>query len=514
MMCPPLEDLLDGLRAGAPALRAHVAACAACAEAARDLAPLVEIRVERLEPRIPFVARKKPTTRRIRVRRPTSAGGAWWIGVAAAVLFALVLGYGMSRPAAPARPNPAPTVRRPEPPPEPPPVPLPPIERPKDLPPPATNQPVPNVAPPPAPLPAPPPPLPPPPPPPPPKPTIVEAPAPAPREFAKVVRVTGSADVKKGDAVMTGQGVSCKLGLVQLEMPDETQIVLRAGASVTPESELAIRLHDGEAAFSVRKGRAFSVETSHGAAVVRGTMFSVKTQASGATLVVSRGRVEAGGQIVEADQRSRLVKGAGSKPEAVDAGRLLDWANLRVAGPIWIVAGAAELRAPVSRGRFEGSLTPEPLFGAVDARTLPTWNGRFLAPNGEPGGAATVAVDVPSDGVWTLWGRMFHPATGSQVFGPDNDPNSFYVSVDGGPERVFGNHKDFYRRWHWAGDGAVEHGTSAGLKLTLTQGRHVIRLRPRDAVETPTLRLATRLDVLCLSPDPDYRPRDEDYRKP
>ena len=109
---------------------------------------------------------------------------------------------------------------------------------------------------------------------------------------------------------------------------------------------------------------------------------------------------------------------------------------------------------------------------------------------------------------------MFHPATGSQVFGPENDPNSFYVSVDGGPERVFGNHKGFYRRWHWAGDGAIERGDPAGLKLALTKGRHVIRIRPRDAVETASLKLSTRLDVLCLTPDPDFRPRDEDYRKP
>ncbi len=96
------------------------------------------------------------------------------------------------------------------------------------------------------------------------------------------------------------------------------------------------------------------------------------------------------------------------------------------------------------------------------------------------------------------------------------------MSVDGGREAVFGNHKldpdtrqSGYRRWHWGGDGAVEVGAPVPLKLgRLAKGRHTIRLRVRDAVETSALRLAPRLDVLCLTTDPDYRPRDEDYRKP
>ncbi|HEX7900038.1 MAG TPA: FecR family protein [Planctomycetota bacterium] len=510
MMCGRWTDL------DAPDFRSHAQTCADCAawlrpeslepsKATRD-AIFDVIREEAAR------RRKRPTTRRIRVRRLTPAtggGGRIALAAAAAALFALVVGYALHRPA-PLKPRETPVTRLPDPAPEPEPPPLPPIERPKDLVPPPPPVPKrtgtlvtpPTPPAPPAPAPAP-----------PPRPTIVEAPAPA-KEFARVVRVTGSADVKKGDAVLTGQAVTCRLGLVQLEIADETQIVLRAGASVSAESELAIRLHDGEVACSVRKGRTFAVETAHGSAAVRGTMFSVKTQASGATVVVSRGRVDVAGQMLEAGQRSRLVKGAASKPEAVAADRLLEWANLRAIGPIWIAAGAAELRAPMTRGRLDGALTAEPLFAAVDARTLKSWGGRFLAANGDEGGAATFAVDVPHDGDWRLWGRMFHPATGSQVFGPDNDPNSFFVSVDGGAEKVFGNHKGYYRRWHWAGDGTIERGEPAGLKLSLTKGRHLLRIRPRDAVETPSLKLSTRLDVLCLTPDPDDRPRDEDYRKP
>jgi len=168
----------------------------------------------------------------------------------------------------------------------------------------------------------------------------------------------------------------------------------------------------------------------------------------------------------------------------------------------------------------------EPIFAAVDSRTLPTFNGRFLAANQREGGSATITVDVPEAGTWYLWGRFFNPATGSQLWKQDaepkdNDPNSFYVSVDGGRELVFGNHKvdpdtkvTGYRRWYWGGDGAIEVGRPAALSLgTLAKGRHTIRIRNRDAVETSSLHLAPRLDVLCLTPDREYRPRDEDFRK-
>ena len=180
----------------------------------------------------------------------------------------------------------------------------------------------------------------------------------------------------------------------------------------------------------------------------------------------------------------------------------------------------------MTRARASGSLSGEPIFAAVDSRTLPNWNGRYLAANQKEGGWATITVDVPETGTWYLWGRFFNPATGSQLWKADtepkdNDPNSFYVGVDGGRELVFGNHKvdpdakaSGYRRWYWGGDGTIEVGRPAALPLgTLAKGRHTIRIRNRDAVETSALHLAPRLDVLCLTPDRDYRPRDEDFRK-
>ncbi len=560
----PDEVLLDALPDRLPVdFLHHAEACGPCAVRLRDLKGLVALRgPERLEPSADTRAAvfdvirseaarrsvRRPTTRR-RLRRfaPKAVDGLHLAAsVAAVALFAILIALAWKRPPARIAPREAPpTVKTPDP------LPLPPPELPPPAPP-RTNVPDSFVQP----LPAPPVPKPveappaeprPEPPPPPPRPsTVAEAAPPVPpREFARVLRFTGRADrggqaLRKGDVILAGQELACRSGTLLLELPDESLVVLRAGSTLTANIDAAtatLRLAEGELACSVRKRaeRRFAVETVHGAAVVRGTMFSVKTQGSGTSVTVSRGRVEArnaeGMTEVAAGERSQMSKGGGpSKPEAVAADRLLAWAvdaGLRVVGPLWVAAGAGDLQAPMTRGRLEGSLAPEAVFAAVDARALPGWNGRFLPAGRDEGGSTTLTVDVPEDGTWLLWGRMFHPASGSQLFRQDaeprdNDPNSFYVSVDGGREAVFGNHKidpdtraSAYRRWHWAGDGSVEVGKPAPLKLgRLAKGRHTIRIRPRDAVESAALRLASRLDVLCLTNDPDYRPRDEDYRKP
>jgi hypothetical protein len=173
-----------------------------------------------------------------------------------------------------------------------------------------------------------------------------------------------------------------------------------------------------------------------------------------------------------------------------------------------------------------GTLSGEPAFAAVDSRNLPGFGGRFLAPNRDEGGSITFSFELRRDGDWYLWGRLFFPGSGTQLWKDDrepreNDPNSFYVSVDGAPERVFGNLKgdpetrsSWYRRWHWGGDGSVEVGKPQPLALgRLAAGRHTVRIRNRDSVETSSLKLAPRLDAICLSPDRDYRPRDEDFRR-
>jgi hypothetical protein len=111
-------------------------------------------------------------------------------------------------------------------------------------------------------------------------------------------------------------------------------------------------------------------------------------------------------------------------------------------------------------------------------------------------------VDLPASGAWYLWGRVYYPGAPRS-----NDANSFFVRVDDGPLLRFGNNKDFFRRWHWGGDGARERGRPQPLALgTLTAGSHQLTVSKREVWP-----LAPRLDVLVLTQDPSWFPTDADF---
>lgn len=541
------DRILDHLQGRLPAeessrFLSHAAGCESCRAGIDDLALVA--RLGEADPIRPgreaedavlaaIRARaRKPATRR-RLRRlpgaPSSAVTVWVFAAAAVFMVALVMAIVSSPPPTPkvplvrvTPPLPAPIDETPRP--EPPPLPVPPQ--------PPAPAPVDPPKPPPLPVvvpkpPGPPPPLPAPEPKPKPPPTETK---PAAVEVARVLRPTAA-------AVLAGEPVHCAAGTMLLETADKSLIALKSGTTLRLEAQgenLTVRLAEGEVVCSVktRPERRFVVASAHGNVTVKGTVFGVRATSLSSVVAVAKGRVEArtevGAQDVSAGERSSMSRSTSpGRPEAVNAERLLGWASeagVSVPAPIWLVA--AELQAPMTRGRLAGAISGEPLYAAVDSRTLPGWNGRGLPPNQKEGGWATFTVDVPEAGVWHLWGRFYNPASGSQLWKQDtepkdNDPNSFYASVDGGKEQVFGNHKldpdakiSGYRRWYWGGDGAVEVGRPAGLSLgPLTKGRHTIRIRNRDAVETSSLHLAPRVDVLCLTPDKDYRPRDEDFRK-
>jgi hypothetical protein len=546
------EQILDHLQGRLPAaesdrFRAHAASCSDCRASIEELtlvaglATAAPVRPGReAEAAVLAVlrreaARRKPPTRR-RLRRvagtPDSAAWAWVLVGAAVFMVALVSAIVSSAPAPkpavvrseptppppvedPPRPQAPPSVTPPKPPPEPflvPPKPEPPpVEPPKPLPTPPPVEP-------------------------PPKPPTIAEPKPAAVEIARVVRASGRYAI--GDKILAGDPVQCSTGVLILETADKSQVALKAGTTVTGEAQgdhLTFRITDGELACSVktRPERRFVVAAAHGSVTVKGTIFGVRVASLGAVVTVAKGRVEArndvGAQEVGSGERCSMSRSTSpGRPEAVNADKLLTWAydaGLPSPGTMWILAGSGDLQAPMTRARIAGSIG-EAIHAAVDSRTLPGWNGRFLASNAKEGGWATFTVDLPEAGTWHLWGRFFNPGSGSQLWKQDgepkdNDPNSFFVSVDGGKEFVFGNHKldpetkaSGYRRWYWGGDGTIEVGRPGALPLgTLSKGRHTIRIRNRDAVETSSLHLAPRLDVLCLTPDRDYRPRDEDFRK-
>jgi hypothetical protein len=380
------------------------------------------------------------------------------------------------------------------------------------------------------------------------------SPVPAPRRteaavpvFGRVARLTGRAErggaaVAAGDPVAVGESLACRSGVLILDLEDGSQVAMRAGSALSgraQEKEVSLRLAEGEVACSVaaRPDRRFSVETSQGTVTVKGTIFAVRAGPASASVAVAKGRVEArteaGAVEVKGGERSSMSRSTTpARPEPIAVEKVFQWAieaGMPVPHPILlpVTSAAAEWRAPMMRGRqfAAGSLSGEPAFAATDSRALPTWTGRALAADRGEGGWVTFTVDLRLEGPWYLWGRFFHPGTGTTLWKQEtepreNDPNSFYASVDGRPEKVFGNLKQdegkapAYRRWHWAGDGSVEAGRPAPLALgRLAPGRHAIRIRNRDAVETSSLRLAPRLDVLLLTTDPEYRPRDEDFRR-
>lgn len=560
-----LEGRLDPDRA--EAIERHLAGCARCGPAAEEMRALFEAaRGHDLRPsprtdRAVLDALRKsavPGRRRSRPVRWTSSRRAsravpLAAAAAAALAFAVLVLASLPRPGdrpgppvpvavepvpVPGRdegPRPAPEPPRPPqksgPPPAPvpaagPPAPVPPAasERPaKPAEPPKSPPPVPRTPPPPA--------------------WSVAA---APPEFGRVARIVGRAEqegapLALGDRVPAGVTVACRSGGLGLEMADGSRVAFRAGTRAAlgrPEGGVSIRLLEGEVACSVapQPERRFAVEVPQGSVSVRGTFFGVRLAGGTAGVTVFRGRVEvrtdAGSADLGAGERGILSRGlAPRKIEAVSPRRALAWAReigLEVPGPIWISAldPKAQFQPPMTKGRLyaSGSLSGEPVYAAVDSRQLPSWTGRFLRPGTDEGGWVAYTVEIPEAAEWFLWARLYYPGTGTRLWRDareprENDPNSFYVSVDGGSEKVLGNLKRdpetkllWYRRWHWGGDGAIEVGKPAPLSLgRLSAGRHTIRIRTRDAVETPGLSLGPRLDALCLTPEAGYRPRDENF---
>jgi hypothetical protein len=132
-------------------------------------------------------------------------------------------------------------------------------------------------------------------------------------------------------------------------------------------------------------------------------------------------------------------------------------------------------------------------------------------------------IEVPKDGELFLWARLYYPG-GGQLFrsgaGLDDDPNSFFVSVDGGREQILGNlsyqpekNQSYFRRWHWDGKSEGKQEPTAMALGRVSRGTHTLRIRNREAVESEEFPLSPRLDMICLTPDPTYVPRDRDAKK-
>jgi hypothetical protein len=134
---------------------------------------------------------------------------------------------------------------------------------------------------------------------------------------------------------------------------------------------------------------------------------------------------------------------------------------------------------PISGGPLE--------WGSVTQLTGP---GTFGIGNSPCNDRVEYTVTVPASGTWYAWGRFYYPGTPGS-----NDANSFQLQIDNNAPLRFGNNKDYFQKWHWGGDGAVESGALTPLKLGyLTAGKHTLRVLKREV--SP---IAPRLDAMVLS---------------
>jgi hypothetical protein len=108
-------------------------------------------------------------------------------------------------------------------------------------------------------------------------------------------------------------------------------------------------------------------------------------------------------------------------------------------------------------------------------------------------GSIRFIVNIPAAGTYVIWGRVLAPSSGS---------DSFYVSVDGGPEDIYDTAEGTWSsQWQWS----RVNGRAGGAPLTLNPrtfalapGAHTLTFRGREA--------NTTLDKLIITSDQAYQP--------
>ncbi len=115
--------------------------------------------------------------------------------------------------------------------------------------------------------------------------------------------------------------------------------------------------------------------------------------------------------------------------------------------------------------------------------------GKCIVSSG--GGGAVFTVKIPAAGDYTIWSRVI-------AFTSNND--SFFVSVDGGPEDVFDCAEGKWSPvWQWSrvnGRNGSNPLTLNPRVFTLAEGTHTLVFRTRDPI--------TYLDRLLITNDPDF----------
>ena len=153
-----------------------------------------------------------------------------------------------------------------------------------------------------------------------------------------------------------------------------------------------------------------------------------------------------------------------------------------VPGELRVAAASGSIAAPMAVVKDPSAISGSYL---VTTETDQSWDGSGTPPTNT--GSATITVQVPKDGTYIVWTRMYY----------DNlQGNSYWLVVDNGQSFKVGNEDAGYHAWKWVdwSDG----NTTQTIKVKLKAGKHTLTLVGREA--------GARIDTIILTEDPKYVP--------
>jgi hypothetical protein len=133
----------------------------------------------------------------------------------------------------------------------------------------------------------------------------------------------------------------------------------------------------------------------------------------------------------------------------------------------------------------ESGTLSSPMAVALDSKAS---NGRFIYSSRSEQGTVTMRFDVTEVDSYMVWCR---------VLSVDSSMDSFYVSVDGGPEEIYRTAPNSWSsQWQWTRIDDLT--TGVPRVFTLTSGTHQLAFRSRES--------STLLDAVYVSNDPGFVP--------
>jgi hypothetical protein len=133
----------------------------------------------------------------------------------------------------------------------------------------------------------------------------------------------------------------------------------------------------------------------------------------------------------------------------------------------------------------ESGTISSPMAVALDPKAS---NGRFIYSSRSEQGTVTIRFEVTEGASYLVWCR---------VLSPDSSTDSFYVSIDGGPEGIYPTALNTWSsQWQWTRINEAAGG--APRLFQLGAGAHTLTFRSREA--------STLLDAVYVTNDPDFVP--------